>query len=180
MTPVVRILLVLNIGVYILQRSVPGITEAFEFIPAFAIIRPWTLISYMFVHAPNSLMHIGLQHDRARLLRAARYGPPGTGIEHVVADDAVLAGEVVAVGVGRAPEQLGDRGRDVDQPARRGTSPSLRTPFPAITNGARACTTPSEPCSPRCPPWSSQLWAAEWSTPRSGAAGWSNSCATWS
>ena len=59
----------------------------------------------------------------------------------------------------------------------RGTSPSLRTPLPAITNGARACTTPSEPCSPRWPPWSSQLWAAEWSTQRSGAAGWSNSCA---
>ena len=34
-----------------------------------------------------------------------------------------------------------------------------RTPAPARTNGARACTTPSDPCSPRSPPWSSQLWA---------------------
>ena len=59
----------------------------------------------------------------------------------------------------------------------RGTRPSLRTPLPAITNGARACTTPSEPCSPRWPPWSSQLCAAECSTHRSGAAGWSKSCA---
>ena len=42
----------------------------------------------------------------------------------------------------------------------RGTIPSLRTPLPAITNGARAWTTPSEPCSPRWPPWSSQLCAA--------------------
>ena len=59
----------------------------------------------------------------------------------------------------------------------RGTSPSSRTPLPAITNGARACTTPSEPCSPRWPPWSSQLCAAVCSTQRSGAAGWSKSCA---
>ena len=64
--------------------------------------------------------------------------------------------------------------------AARGTRPSLRTPLPAITNGARACTTPSEPCSPRWPPWSSQLCAPECSTHRSGAAGWSKSCAIWS
>ena len=44
--------------------------------------------------------------------------------------------------------------------AARGTRPSLRTPLPAITNGARAWTTPSDPCSPRWPPWSSQLCAA--------------------
>ena len=53
----------------------------------------------------------------------------------------------------------------------------MRTPLPAITNGARAWTTPGEPCSPRWPPWSSQLWAAEWITQRSGAAGWSKSWA---
>src|SRR4028119_116114 len=40
-----------------------------------------------------------------------------------------------------------------------------------MMNGARAWTTPSEPCSPRWPPWSSPLWAAERSTARSGAAG---------
>ena len=58
MTPVVRLLLILNIGFYILQSTVPGVTEAFEFVPAFAIIRPWTVITYMFAHAPG-LMHIG-------------------------------------------------------------------------------------------------------------------------
>src|SRR5262245_23812197 len=58
MTPVVRLLLILNIGIYILQSTIPGVTEAFEFIPAFAMVRPWTVISYMFVHAPG-LMHIG-------------------------------------------------------------------------------------------------------------------------
>ena len=59
-----------------------------------------------------------------------------------------------------------------------GATPSSRTPFPPITNGARAWTTPSEPCSPRWPPWSSQLWRAEWITHRSGVAGESNSWAT--
>ena len=41
--------------------------------------------------------------------------------------------------------------------AARGTTPRFATPRPAITHGARACTTPSDPCSPRWPPWSSQL-----------------------
>ncbi len=69
----------------------------------------------------------------------------GGEVEHVVAHDAVLALEVVAVLVGSAAQQLGDRGRDVDQPpGARGTSPSLRTPLPAITNGARAWTMPSD------------------------------------
>ena len=61
--------------------------------------------------------------------------------------------------------------------AARGITPSDCTPLPPITIGARACTIPSEPCSPRWPPWSSQLWAAEWSTQRSGAAGESKSWA---
>ena len=77
-----------------------------------------------------------------------------------------------------AAEQRGDRRGDVDEPRRtRRRRPSARTPLPAITNGARAWTTPSEPCSPRWPPWSSQLCAAEWITQRSGAAGWSKSWA---
>ena len=42
-------------------------------------------------------------------------GTPGRGVEHVVAHHAVLAREVVAVGVGRAAEELGDGGGDVDQ-----------------------------------------------------------------
>ena len=49
--------------------------------------------------------------------------------------------------------------------------PSPRTPLPAITNGARACTTPSDPCSPRWPPWSSQLCAAEWIDAQVGRGG---------
>jgi membrane associated rhomboid family serine protease len=58
MTPVVRILLVLNIGIFVLQNTAPWITEVFEFYPPFAMFRPWTAVTYMFVHAPG-LMHIG-------------------------------------------------------------------------------------------------------------------------
>jgi rhomboid family protein len=57
MTPVVRLLLFLNVGVYFLQMFNPGLTEAFEFIPAFALFRPWTVITYMFLH--GGYMHIG-------------------------------------------------------------------------------------------------------------------------
>ena len=64
--------------------------------------------------------------------------------------------------------------------AARGITPSDFTPLPPITIGARACTIPIEPCSPRWPPWSSQLCAAEWITQRSGAAGESKSWAVWS
>ncbi len=82
------------------------------------------------------------------------------------------------VGARRDTEELGDGGRRRRRAAPpAGTTPSPRTPLPAITNGARAWTTPSDPCSPRWPPWSSQLCAAEWITHRSGAAGWSKSWA---
>ena len=102
-------------------------------------------------------------------------------IDEVVEDGAVLRREVATVGVGRAAEQRGDRrARRRRAGPRAATSPARRTPLPANTSGARDCTTPSEPCSPRCPPWSSQLCAAEWMTQRSGAAGESKSWAIWS
>ena len=105
--------------------------------------------------------------------------PPAREVEHVVADLAVLArGRTRRRRAGATPSSSATVGATSTRRAARGTSPSARTPFPAITNGARACTTPSEPCSPRWPPWSSQLWAAEWITHRSGAAGWSKSWAT--
>ncbi len=106
--------------------------------------------------------------------------PAAGEVEHVVADLAVLAGDVrpvVGGSAGRAARAT--VGRHVDESARPSAPARRRArPCPAITNGARACTTPSDPCSPRWPPWSSQLWAAEWITHRSGAAGWSKSWAT--
>ena len=112
-------------------------------------------------------------HDVART--------PGGGIERVGEHGAVLAGQVRAGGVGRAAQERERR----SAPHRRDGPTAGRSrrgghPLPASTSGARACTIPSEPCSPRWPPWSSQLCAAECRTQRSGAAGWSKSCAMWS
>ena len=57
MTPVVRTLLIANLGVFLLQLALPGIERAFMFVPRLAVIRPWTIISYMFLH--GGLMHVG-------------------------------------------------------------------------------------------------------------------------
>jgi membrane associated rhomboid family serine protease len=56
MTPVVRFLLIANVATFFLQRGVSWITEALEFVPIFAIVRPWTVVTYMFLHA--DFMHI--------------------------------------------------------------------------------------------------------------------------
>jgi len=46
-----------NIGVYFLQNMQPRLANAFVFVPQLAIIRPWTAVTYMFLH--GGLMHIG-------------------------------------------------------------------------------------------------------------------------
>ena len=51
-------LLIANLGVYFLERAVPGIIELFEFVPALALSRPWTLVTYTFLHDPGGLSHI--------------------------------------------------------------------------------------------------------------------------
>ena len=56
MTPWVRRLIVANIIVFFLQQTVGGVTNALAFVPAYTFVRPWTLVTYMFVHA--NLTHI--------------------------------------------------------------------------------------------------------------------------
>ncbi len=56
MTRYVRILLFANIGVFFLQNTVDWVTPAMIFVPRLILVRPWTIITYMFLHA--SLMHI--------------------------------------------------------------------------------------------------------------------------
>ncbi len=51
MTPWVLRLIVANIVVYFLQQTVPGVGSLLAFVPAQAFIQPWTLVTYMFVHA---------------------------------------------------------------------------------------------------------------------------------
>ena len=54
MTPWVLRLLFANIGVYFLQLTVPALTDQFAFVPALALREPWTIVTYMFLHAGTS------------------------------------------------------------------------------------------------------------------------------
>src|ERR1700722_14433996 len=56
MTPWVRRLIVANVVMFGLQTFVPGLTLALEYLPAAVLYRPWTIITYMFLH--GSITHI--------------------------------------------------------------------------------------------------------------------------
>lgn len=56
MTPWVLRLMVANVFVYFLQQTVPTLTPQLAFVPAAILSRPWTIITYMFLH--GSLTHI--------------------------------------------------------------------------------------------------------------------------
>lgn len=58
MTPWVRRLIVANVVVFFLQQMVAGVTDALAFVPDTFVSHPWTVVTYMFVHDPRSLMHI--------------------------------------------------------------------------------------------------------------------------
>lgn len=47
-------LILANALVYLLQEARPAITDAFAFVPALIITRPWTLVTYMFLHGDFS------------------------------------------------------------------------------------------------------------------------------
>jgi len=55
----VPILIATNVAIYLLQLMQPWVTQDFLWVPAFALERPWTAVTYMFLHDPNSIMHIG-------------------------------------------------------------------------------------------------------------------------
>jgi membrane associated rhomboid family serine protease len=55
-TPVVRALLIANVAVFLLQSALPGPANAFVFVPALALVRPWSVVTYMFLH--GDLMHL--------------------------------------------------------------------------------------------------------------------------
>ena len=56
MTRWVKNLLIANIGMYFVQQTMPGVTEALMFVPVFAFRQPWTIVTYMFLH--GSMTHI--------------------------------------------------------------------------------------------------------------------------
>src|SRR4030095_1245815 len=51
MTPYVRALLFANIGVFFLQQTLDVVYYALVFVPQLVLYRPWTLVTYMFLHA---------------------------------------------------------------------------------------------------------------------------------
>jgi membrane associated rhomboid family serine protease len=56
MTPWVMRLLVANVAIYLLQRSTPEIVYYGAYVPALVLQRPWSIVSYMFLH--GSFSHI--------------------------------------------------------------------------------------------------------------------------
>jgi rhomboid family protein len=58
MTRWVQRLLIANVAIYFLQQTVPTVTGTFMFVPVFALTRPWTIVTYMFLHDPRSIWHI--------------------------------------------------------------------------------------------------------------------------
>lgn len=57
MTPVVQALLIATVGAFLLQITMPGLAGALAFVPQLLFVRPWTVVTYMFLH--GGLMHIG-------------------------------------------------------------------------------------------------------------------------
>ena len=68
LTPVVRILLFANIGIFFLQTTTDWITGALIFIPRLIVVRPWTIVTYMFLHA-------GMMHLAFNMLALFFFGP---------------------------------------------------------------------------------------------------------
>jgi membrane associated rhomboid family serine protease len=57
MTPGVRSLIVANVAMYVLATSSPGVFQALMLVPIVLAQRPWTLVTYMFLHA--GFFHLG-------------------------------------------------------------------------------------------------------------------------
>ena len=68
MTPVVRILLFANVIAFFVQETLPGFTRALMFVPAYVLVRPWTVVTYMFLHG-------GLSHILFNMLGLFFFGP---------------------------------------------------------------------------------------------------------
>jgi len=67
-TPWVQRLLIANVLVFFLQQTVPGLEVQLAFIPTYMLARPWTIVTYMFVHA-------GLTHILFNMIALYFFGP---------------------------------------------------------------------------------------------------------
>jgi membrane associated rhomboid family serine protease len=57
-TPWVKRLIVINVIVFFVEQTAISLVGPLVFVPSEVWTRPWTLVTYMFVHAPNNLTHI--------------------------------------------------------------------------------------------------------------------------
>jgi len=62
------VLLFANVGVFFAQMTLPGLTSALAFFPPLAFVRPWTIVTYMFLHG-------GLFHIAFNMLVLFFFGP---------------------------------------------------------------------------------------------------------
>ena len=69
MTPWVMRLIMANAAMFLLQLAGPeGLTQSLAFVPALALTRPWTIITYMFLHG-------GIGHIFFNMLSLFFFGP---------------------------------------------------------------------------------------------------------
>ena len=68
MSPWVRIIVVVNIAVFIWTSQNPEAQRALAFVPVLALQQPWTIVTYMFVHA-------GFGHILFNMLSLFFFGP---------------------------------------------------------------------------------------------------------
>ena len=68
MTPAVRSLLIANVALFFLQQTMPGITDLFVFVPSLVLVRPWSVVTYMFLHG-------GLWHLFGNMIGLFFFGP---------------------------------------------------------------------------------------------------------
>jgi len=61
-------LIAANVVVFVISLAVPGFTEQFMLVPIYALLRPWTIITYMFLHA-------GVWHLFFNMLGLYFFGP---------------------------------------------------------------------------------------------------------
>jgi membrane associated rhomboid family serine protease len=68
LTPWVQRLLIANVAMFVITATSPGLFNDLAFYPPIAYLRPWTLITYMFLHA-------GLGHLLSNMIGLFFFGP---------------------------------------------------------------------------------------------------------
>ncbi|MHB1224791.1 MAG: rhomboid family intramembrane serine protease [Gemmatimonadaceae bacterium] len=68
MTPVVRALLIANVAAFFLQSTLPALASALVFVPQLALSRPWSIVTYMFLHG-------GFTHILFNMIALFFFGP---------------------------------------------------------------------------------------------------------